>query len=608
MNYKFKGNLGNEEGEYDKNYNSERNYMYNEKYYNIQNDIMMKMPPKNIIQKNKICSNDDNQDINSEMKNFEIRENVFTKKCGQVNSNQNNYEEIQSENFEVSETHSPKNLNNSIEQKKFIKLKDEFTNKFTKQKESQSEKLIYHPTTYKPALQLPTGNLQNFIKTESKPKQADNKMYFSTKKNYESSSIQMSPLLKSVTGVALKKNNLPINSNMLNSYSRSNMNSQKFSNPYINNKIESNNPKEFNAGFHKEDPNTLRQIRNNRKKFYTHSFDISTNPNFRNESVDGSVDKNNFIQTQSTRWVKPKTPPKSFNRSMSNYNGRDNSNPNNPNKNFKRSISNINPNGNNQNKKGSFISQSNNILSFGNEHSDENVKGFNSHINNSLPLKPLRTVHSNLSQVMRNQHLYNNNNNGNLPSGHKFNKNMIDFQDVTHQFNGKHPRSVHNFNPTTSNKNFHNSGMNHETMSQNIAPSVFNNPEIHSISPEDMENRLVLLFRKSIVFTSKIESLKKKILKTNPEFSSLQLFKQFCNPESNLMSHDGLYNMFQSFNFAFGTDYVDKVMIYLSKFRIGERSGDAEQMGYDSKMSNNYSQTKRRDQFGNPIYENNESK
>jgi hypothetical protein len=290
---------------------------------------------------------------------------------------------------------------------------------------------------------------------------------------------------------------------------------------------------------------------------------------------------------------------------MSNYNGRDHPKPNHPNNQFKRSISNINPN--NQNKKGSFISQSNNILSFGNEHSDENVKGFNSHMNNGLPLKPLRTVHSNLSQVMRSQNYYNQNN-GHLQSGQKFHKNNIDFQDVTHQFNGKHPRSVHNFNPASCNKNISQSGMNHETMSQNIAPSVFNNPEIHSISPEDMENRLVLLFRKSIVFTSKIESLKKKILKANPEFSSLQLFKQFCNTESNLMSHDGLYNLFQSFNFSFGTDYVDKVMIYLSKFRIGERSGDAEQMGYDSKFSNQQSQVKRRDQFGNPIYENPDSK
>lgn len=110
--------------------------------------------------------------------------------------------------------------------------------------------------------------------------------------------------------------------------------------------------------------------------------------------------------------------------------------------------------------------------------------------------------------------------------------------------------------------------------------------EAQSISQEDMEKRLVLLFRKMIVFSSKIESLKEKILKTNPDFSSYRLFMNFSGSDNNKMDQMGLYQFFQFFGFNHEPHYIKKIMIYLSKFKIEEQSGFCEGMGVSAQEKN----------------------
>jgi hypothetical protein len=117
------------------------------------------------------------------------------------------------------------------------------------------------------------------------------------------------------------------------------------------------------------------------------------------------------------------------------------------------------------------------------------------------------------------------------------------------------------------------------------------NPEPRSISEEDMEHRLVLLFRKMLVFSSKIESLKEKIIINNPDFSCYKIFVNFSGERNTKMDIIGLCDFFAAFNFNFGEGFVEKVMIFLSKYRIEGQSSFAEGTGdedmYDPQVDQN---------------------
>lgn len=116
-------------------------------------------------------------------------------------------------------------------------------------------------------------------------------------------------------------------------------------------------------------------------------------------------------------------------------------------------------------------------------------------------------------------------------------------------------------------------------MSQTIAPSVYMNPEPRSFSEEDMEHRLTLLFRKMLVFSSKIDTLKEKIIANNPNFSSYRLFVRFSGERKTHMDLLGLSDFLRAFNFDFGSVFVEKMMIFLSNYQLEGPSSFAEGTG-----------------------------
>lgn len=123
------------------------------------------------------------------------------------------------------------------------------------------------------------------------------------------------------------------------------------------------------------------------------------------------------------------------------------------------------------------------------------------------------------------------------------------------------------------------SQMNLLNTSQSIAPSVYMNPEPRSFSEEDLEHRLTLLFRKMLVFSSKIDTLKEKIMQNNPNFSSYKLFARFSGDRRTHMGLAGLAEFFRVFNFDFGARSVEKFLIFLSKYQLDARSSFAEGTG-----------------------------
>lgn len=91
--------------------------------------------------------------------------------------------------------------------------------------------------------------------------------------------------------------------------------------------------------------------------------------------------------------------------------------------------------------------------------------------------------------------------------------------------------------------------------------------EVDVFCLEDMENRLVQLFMKILVYSSKIESLKEKLFRGNPDFSCGPLFKEFTNNRSRVMSREDFTNMLTSFGFNLSPQVCRKMMIFLSKYR-----------------------------------------
>lgn len=84
---------------------------------------------------------------------------------------------------------------------------------------------------------------------------------------------------------------------------------------------------------------------------------------------------------------------------------------------------------------------------------------------------------------------------------------------------------------------------------------------------EDMENRLVNLIKKILVFTSKIESLKKKIYKQDQNFSSSALFREFSSMNDRI-SLEEFFLLFQAFGFTSSSIVIYRIMIFLSGYRL----------------------------------------
>jgi hypothetical protein len=235
----------------------------------------------------------------------------------------------------------------------------------------------------------------------------------------------------------------------------------------------------------------------------------------------------------------------------------------------------------------SHISQPNNILSFKKEGSNEQDLHGQYHWSQYQNGKNngLRAVQSNLShmlpspkmvpnydsQIQRSKEFHSMQQ---LPMPYMqipMKRTSIDMDNVQGSGGKNYGQFPNQNNPSYSQRDLLN--MSH------IAPSVIMNPEPRSFSEEDMEHRLTLLFRKMLVFSSKIDTLKDKIISNNPDFSSYRLFVKFSGEKKTRMDVIGLMDFFHAFNFDFGSNFVEKVMIFLSKYQLDGQSSYAEGIG-----------------------------
>ena len=90
--------------------------------------------------------------------------------------------------------------------------------------------------------------------------------------------------------------------------------------------------------------------------------------------------------------------------------------------------------------------------------------------------------------------------------------------------------------------------------------------KVGTMSVEDMEAKLRVLFKKMLVYGSKIETIKLKIDKVNGETSCYALYRRFCDQESGELSLSGLRELLHALNFPVGNKMLLKMLIYLSKF------------------------------------------
>jgi hypothetical protein len=135
--------------------------------------------------------------------------------------------------------------------------------------------------------------------------------------------------------------------------------------------------------------------------------------------------------------------------------------------------------------------------------------------------------------------------------------------------------------PTEKSKNIHmswvekkkidpywNWGKRVATSSSNLNNSnlvIFRNKGAFCI--EDMENRLVHLFMKMLVYSSKIESLKDKLFRGNPNFSSGPLFNEFTTSPNKVLMKEDFAAMLNSFGFNMSPAICNKIILFLSKYR-----------------------------------------
>jgi hypothetical protein len=74
-----------------------------------------------------------------------------------------------------------------------------------------------------------------------------------------------------------------------------------------------------------------------------------------------------------------------------------------------------------------------------------------------------------------------------------------------------------------------------------------------------------MLIKKVLVYSSKIESIKKKIIRQNPKFTAISMFEEFSIDKQRL-SLEGLYQLFQAFGFHPPSISIYKIMIFLSNY------------------------------------------
>ena len=157
---------------------------------------------------------------------------------------------------------------------------------------------------------------------------------------------------------------------------------------------------------------------------------------------------------------------------------------------------------------------------------------------------------------------------GRQPSPRGMQGNQLGLTDVTNNY----LQGTQMYTQNTRQNNFRNQFIRLDSQQINRR----NNTNLHTgynkmnqhYSIEDLESHLGLIFKKILVFSSKIESLKNKIIKRNSEFSPLKLFQTFCDKKTKRLDLEGMKEFFQTFGFDFSLHFLVRLMVFLSGYRI----------------------------------------
>lgn len=91
--------------------------------------------------------------------------------------------------------------------------------------------------------------------------------------------------------------------------------------------------------------------------------------------------------------------------------------------------------------------------------------------------------------------------------------------------------------------------------------------ENRSVCLDDMESKLALFFKKTLVYASKIEILKMKSHKMSGENLTYSIFRRFCNPENGLMSAENFAELVDFLQYPRPRIAIRKIMTFLKHFR-----------------------------------------
>lgn len=91
--------------------------------------------------------------------------------------------------------------------------------------------------------------------------------------------------------------------------------------------------------------------------------------------------------------------------------------------------------------------------------------------------------------------------------------------------------------------------------------------EDRTVCLDDMETKLCLFFKKTLVYASKIELLKLKAQKENGEYNIYSLFRQFCDPDNGKLTITSMQLLVEVLQFPLEEYDISSIMLFLEKFK-----------------------------------------
>jgi hypothetical protein len=91
--------------------------------------------------------------------------------------------------------------------------------------------------------------------------------------------------------------------------------------------------------------------------------------------------------------------------------------------------------------------------------------------------------------------------------------------------------------------------------------------EDRTVCLDDMETKLCLFFKKTLVYTSKIELLKLKAQKENGEHNIYSLFRQFCDPDTGKLTITSMQFLVEVLQYPLEEYDISSVLLFLEKFK-----------------------------------------